>query len=81
MANLVATKWLDRDSGLWVETAAFNADDSMRFAVRRIDGCCLNKDGAWEEEPFPSSRDEGFLERCRWDCFQDAAVALDRSAN
>lgn len=81
MANLVATKWLDRESGICIEVADFKSDDSMRFAVRRIDGCCLNKEGGWEDEPLPSSRDEGFLHRCRWDSFSEAAQAIDRSTH
>lgn len=35
------------------------------WAVRRL-SFCLNKDGQWEYEPMPSSRDDEFLARCRW---------------
>jgi hypothetical protein len=48
-----------------------------RFAVRRM-GSVLNKDGEWEFEPQPSSRDEAFFARCRFDTFEaaDAAYAI-----
>lgn len=35
------------------------------WAVRR-DGFVLNRDFEWEWEPMPSSRDDEFLARCRW---------------
>lgn len=44
-----------------------------RFAVR--EGLwCANKDRQWELEPIPSSRDDEFMERCRWDEWEDAAL-------
>lgn len=54
----------------------FLTDDpssALRIAWRGCDmwavvetGCCLNHDGEWEVEPLPSSRDDAFLERCRF---------------
>ena len=39
--------------------------EGERWAVRQ--GCrCLNKDGGWEIEPQPSSRDDEFYSRCRF---------------
>lgn len=35
------------------------------WAVRKS-GWCLNRDGEWEYEPIPSSRDDEFFARCRW---------------
>jgi hypothetical protein len=37
-------------------------------------GNCLTKDGHWEYEPLPSSRDDAFLARCRFET-ADAAIA------
>jgi hypothetical protein len=37
-----------------------------RWAVRRA-GDCLTRDGTWEYEPMPSSRDAAFYARCRFD--------------
>ena len=36
------------------------------------DSYVLNRDGEWEYEPFPSSRDEDFFARCRWPSARDA---------
>lgn len=42
-----------------------------RWAIR--DGrYCLNKDGEWEFEPMPSSRDDAFYKRCRWNTAEKA---------
>jgi len=38
---------------------------SDRWAVTQA-GECLNSSGDWEVEPHPSSRDEAFLDRCRY---------------
>ncbi len=35
------------------------------WAIRR-GGYVLNRDGQWEHEPLPSSRDDAFLARCRY---------------
>jgi hypothetical protein len=48
-----------------------------QYAVRR-GGEVLNKSGVWEWEPSPSGRDEEFLERCRYDDFEDAVKAVDK---
>lgn len=45
-----------------------------RWAVRQM-GDCLNKQGEWEFEPTPSSRDAAFLERCRFDSADEAFAA------
>lgn len=47
------------------------------FAVR-AHGCCLNKDGKWEYEPQPSSRDDSFMNRCRYASFKDAVSAIEK---
>lgn len=46
-------------------------DGSDLWAIRE-GGSCLNKDGQWEYEPIPSSRDKDFIGRCRWATAQDA---------
>jgi hypothetical protein len=43
------------------------------WAVRHA-GSCLGKDGEWEYEPMPSSRNADFLSRCR---FESAKEAID----
>lgn len=47
---------------------------SEKWAVRR-NGRVLNKQGEWEWEPMPSSRDEEFLARCRFPTFVEAIDA------
>lgn len=42
-----------------------------KWAVRRHGGC-LNREGQYEYEPMPSSRDEAFLARCRFASVDDA---------
>lgn len=41
-------------------------------------GNCLNKRGEWEWEPMPSSRDDDFLARCRFET-AEAAIRAARS--
>lgn len=40
-------------------------------------GNVLNKDGEWECEPQPSSRDAGFLARCRFSSVEAAVDAFN----
>lgn len=42
----------------------------------RLNGECLNKSGEWEWEPMPSSRDDDFLARCRFDTAEEAIAAV-----
>lgn len=41
----------------------------------RLNGNCLNKQGQWEWEPMPSSRDDEFLAWCRFDSAESAIAA------
>lgn len=51
-------------------------DATQLWAVK--DGsCCLAKDGEWEYEPLPSSRDEEFIARCRYATKEEALAALE----
>lgn len=50
------------------------------WAVRRL-GNCLNKDGEFEYEPSPSSRDDNFYSRCRWPTPQAAYSAWQSAQN
>lgn len=45
-----------------------------KWAVCRL-GDVLNRDGEWEWEPLPSSRDDAFFARCRFDSAADAIAA------
>lgn len=49
-------------------------DNSVLYAIRQR-GFCLNKQGDWEYEPIPSSRDDAFIARCRWADLEDAISA------
>jgi hypothetical protein len=46
-----------------------------KWAVRS-NGDCLNTSGEWEWEPMPSSRDDEFLARCRFNSPQEAMAAI-----
>lgn len=45
--------------------------DGARWTVRRH-GYCLNREAEWEYEPMPSSRDDEFFGRCRFDSLEEA---------
>lgn len=45
----------------------------------KLNGRCLNKSGGWEWEPMPSSRDDEFLARCRFDTAAEAIAAVHAS--
>lgn len=62
----------DRISEICIESVA-QIDGPDRFAIRR-GGCVMAKDGEWEYEPQPSSRDDGFFARCRYATFEEAAA-------
>lgn len=49
-------------------------DGSVKWAVRDA-GWCLGKGLEWEYEPMPSSRDDDFLARCRFDTLDEAMHA------
>jgi hypothetical protein len=54
-------------------------DGTIKFAVKE-GPWAANKSGEWEWEPLPSSRDDAYFERCRWDQFDDAALMAQRMA-
>lgn len=51
-------------------------DGSFLWAVR-LNGRCLNKSFQWEWEPLPSSRDDEFYGRCRFQTPELAYQAWD----
>ena len=52
--------------------------EGEKWAVRR-NSSCLAKDGEWEYEPTPSSRDDEFYARCRFDSLAEALAAVERA--
>ncbi len=50
------------------------ADPHKAWAITNGFSECLNHDGEWEYEMRPSSRDEGFLQRCRWADLNEAVA-------
>lgn len=54
---------------------ARQVDGPDLWKVKRGDSHCLSKDGEWEYEPLPSSRDDGFLARCRYATVDEAIDA------
>lgn len=55
--------------------------EGERFAVRTPMGRCLGVDGSIVVEPQPSSRDDEFYKRFRFECFFDACLAADSTPN
>jgi hypothetical protein len=46
--------------------------DPDAWAILSEGNAVLNRDGKWEYEPTPSSRDEAFFARCRWPSAREA---------
>lgn len=59
--------------GARIERAA-QLDGRVLWAVRWMENC-LDQEGSWEWEPSPSSRDEAFLARCRFESPEQAYQA------
>ena len=69
-----AGKLDDRNYASWVQVERRDGIERTRWAVTDM-GLVLAQNGEWEFEPIPSSRDEDFLERCRFDSFDEALAA------
>jgi hypothetical protein len=54
-------------------------DGGVRYAVRNDRSQCLNKKSKWVWEPQNSSRTKRFYKTCRFDSFDAAVKALERS--
>lgn len=52
--------------------------EPLKWAVRDRFQHALSCDGTWEYEPQPSSRDDEFLARCRFDTPVEAIGAYER---
>lgn len=59
---------------------AMQRDGSRLFAVRR-GAWTANRDGEWEYEPIPSSRDDDYLLRCRFADWETAFLLAQRMAD
>lgn len=76
--DLMATKWVDRESQLYIEAIPNDKNSTLIFAVRDGAGQCLNKSLVMVCEPSPSNRDAAFLGMCRYVEFGHAATALEQ---
>ena len=56
-----------------IDAVKFDAHQMPISWAIRYDGSVLNKNGEWEWEPQPSSRDDDFINRTRFDTAQEAA--------
>jgi len=79
----------DRRAGVVIDAYAIPVEDyRTEIKIQRMrqiegpalwkvarNGDCLNKSGEWEYEPMPSSRDDEFLARCRFDTAEEAIAA------
>jgi hypothetical protein len=81
--NWKPCKWriegADRIHEVTIESVA-RPDGPDRFAIRR-GGAVLAKDGEWEYEPIPSSRDDDFFARCRYDSLEEATAFYANHVN
>lgn len=85
MSEWIPTGWMRRDEfentnpdGPKVQVVRMNSPfyTGERYAVRH-GSLCLATNGEWEDEPMPSSRDDAFYERCRFQTFDDAVATAD----
>lgn len=76
LAN-VASYWITRGINPIKVECCRQIEGPDKWAIRQ-GGNCLNKSGEWEWEPMPSSRDDDFLARCRFDAAQEAIDAAMR---
>lgn len=56
---------IDQMSGIETRVERRTQRSGHLWAVTRLSSC-LNRDGEWEFEPTPSSRDDAFKARCRF---------------
>jgi hypothetical protein len=79
--NLAGFSVVAYQQGTW-EDALKNLGRQVRIETRDgfegrkwavcLGGNVLNKEGEWEWEPQPSSRDDDFFKRCRFDSAEEA---------
>ena len=78
------TRYERSEPWMRMEVVATKFDDGgltpTAWAVRE-GGAVLSKDGDWEFEPIPSSRDDEFISRTRWDTAEEAANAASNWHN
>jgi hypothetical protein len=55
-------------------------DRTYKWAVRTDSGCCLRKTGELEYEPLPSSRNQEFLNRTRFNSPEEAYAVWETYA-
>lgn len=76
----IASKWImipEPEGGLEpVTICRVRGSKGIRFAIRQADAC-FSKDGVWEFEPIPSNRTEEWLDRFRFDTWEEAANAVE----
>jgi hypothetical protein len=80
MMNLTATEYQfnfevgRKDfTGMQVKFARMESPfyEGVKWSVRWM-GRCLNKQGEWDWEPSPSSRDDDFYAKCRFESLEEA---------
>ena len=81
----IATSWKRADQFADMDSDAVEIDrvnsslyKGERFAVRRSIAC-LSKDGRWQYEPLPSSRNLDFYHQFRFRTFKAAVAAANKA--
>lgn len=85
-ADLIATtyqpqkQFTDMNPSVDVKFTRMNSPfyKGEKWSVRNH-SLCLNKDSEWEFEPSPSSRDDAFYARCRFDSLAEAIEIYNSS--
>jgi len=55
-----------------------NGNAVARWSIYASSASCLNRDGWWEIERQPSSRDEAYFARCRYASLDEARAWLEQ---
>lgn len=55
-----------------------NRDGQSKWKIVSM-GDNLNRQGNWEHEPLPSSRDDEFIARCRFETFDEAVKIAEEN--
>ena len=81
--GLVVSQYTLREArpGFWTEVTLdrmVQRDGRVLWKVSLL-GDCLNRNGEWEYEPIPSSRDDAFFARCRFASVEEALEHWERA--
>ncbi len=78
--NIIACAWeviIEGMKSIPVIYSVKQNNEELKYAVR-LDWYVLSKQNKWEYEPMPSNRSYKFIERTRFECFEEAVDAIKK---